>query len=82
MLLFSAALLLLSLLCSVSLASAGDRLRELRQEKESLIRENCYLRAEYESRYSLYNVERSAEAQGLRPCEPYQIEYTELPGEG
>lgn len=80
---FSALLLVFYLLNSISLASAGDKLDKLSKEKEELIQENRYLRAEYESRYSLQAIESyAAEKLGMRPCSPEQIEYIELPGEG
>ena len=78
----SAALLILSLLNSVSLAKTGDEISELKAEREALIKENSYLEAEYQKIYSLPNIAEKAEEMGLQPCRPQQIEYLSLPGEG
>ncbi len=71
---FSALLLVFSLLNSISLAAASEKLSAREKEIESLEVENRCLRAECENRISLEDIESYAEdVLGMRRCSPEQI---------
>ena len=74
--LFSAVLLVLSLLNSISLAAAGEAAAGLAEERKKLEEENCFLRTELECRFSLSEIEHYAqEVLGMKQCSPSQIVY-------
>ena len=77
-LLFSAVLLVFSLLNSVSLAADGETAAGLEEEMKKLEEENSFLRTELECRFSLSEIECYAqEVLGMRQCSPSQIIYME-----
>jgi len=80
--LFSAVLLILSLLSSIKLAAVNDRAAELEKQVERIETETQILRAEYENSRSLREIERYAtEVLGMQRCSPGQIIYIEQPDE-
>lgn len=81
-LLFSAVLIILSLLCSIRLAAVNDTAAGLERQAEQLKTQNEILRAEYENSLSLEEIERYAtDVLGMQRCSPGQIFYLELPDE-
>lgn len=71
---FSALLLVFSLLNSISLAAASESLSKREKEKNNLEIENRCLVAECENRLSLEDIESYAEeVLGMRRCSPEQI---------
>ncbi len=80
---FSAALLVLSLLCSIKLAAVNDTAARLEKEVNALQEENARLRAACETSLSLEEIERYArEELGMQRCMPGQILYLPYPAEG
>ena len=79
-LLFSALLLVLSLLCSIRLAAVNDSAARLEREKTRREEENAVLRAAYESSVSLEAIEEYAvDTLGMQRCMPGQIVWIETP---
>ena len=73
---FSALLLVITLLLSISLTAEGDALAELEAALEKARTENEILTAEYESTVSLEEIEKYAiEVLGMQRCDPSQIIY-------
>ena len=71
---FSALLLVFSLLNSISLAAASENLSKREKEKNKLEIENRCLVAECENRLSLEDIESYAEeVLSMRRCSPEQI---------
>ncbi len=71
---FSAILLVFSLLNSISIAAASESLSEQEKEKNKLEIENRCLTVECENRLSLEEIESYAEeVLGMRRCSPEQI---------
>jgi len=76
---FSAVMIVLSLLSSIKLASLNDAATKTEKTVKELKTENDILRAEYENSMSLEELERYAtEVLGMRPCSAEQIVYIEL----
>ena len=76
---FSAVMIVLSLLNSISLAAANDRAAHMRAQIDALKTENEKLRAAYENSISLEEIERYAsEILGMHRRSPDQIIYIEL----
>lgn len=77
---FSAVMLVLSLLSSISLADVNDTAARLEREVERLQTENEILRAKYENSVSLEEIESYAsQVLGMQRCSPGQIFYIEYP---
>ena len=80
--LFSALLLVLSLLCAVETAAVNDRAAALKKENESLKTENQILQARLDNSLSIAELERRAlEELGMQRPNPGQIriiDYTAL----
>lgn len=75
-LLFSAALLVLSLLNNISLAACSEDAAGLTKEIKELREENRLMRAELECSLSLEEIERYArEELGMENCSPEDIIY-------
>lgn len=76
----AALMLVLSLLCSISVAAANDRAARLEKENTAIAREIELLNARVESSLSLEELERRAvEELGLQRCTPGQIIVIEEP---
>lgn len=76
---FSAVLLVLSLLCSVELASVNDRAAELEKETEKLKTENQILLTKCENSMSLEELESYAvNVLGMQRPVPGQIQYIDF----
>ena len=75
----AAAMLVMSLLCSIRLAAVNDRAARLERENAALTREIDVLTARTESSLSLEELERRAvDELGLQRCTPGQIQVIEL----
>lgn len=80
--LFSAVLLVLSLLTSIKLAAVNDTAAKLETQVSQLKSENQVLRAQYENSISLEEIETYAtQVLGMQRCSPGQIIYIEYPAE-
>lgn len=80
-LLFSACLLVLSLLSGIQTTAVNDQAAALEKEIAELKTENEILRAAYDSSISLEELEQlAAEKLGMQRCTPEQIYTIELPG--
>lgn len=78
--LFSAAVLVLSLLTSVKLAQVNDEAARLEKQAEALEEENRILSAQLESSLSLEELERRATQDlGMQRRTPGQVYYLTLP---
>lgn len=77
--LFSACLLVLTLLCSVRLAAAEDQADRLEKQIRTLQTENEILRVEAENNLSLEAIEQYAtDKLGMQRCSPGQITLIEI----
>ena len=76
---FSAALLVLTLLCSIRLAAVSDQTLRMQREADRLRDENAILRSRYEQSVSLEEIERYASrVLGMQRCSAGQIVYIRL----
>ena len=78
---FSAALLVLTLLCSIRLAAVSDQTLRMQREADRLRDENAILRSRYEQSVSLEEIERRArEELGMQSLSAEQIVRTDFAG--
>ena len=76
---FSAALLVLTLLCSIRLAAVSDQTLRMQREADRLRDENAILRSRYEQSVSLEEIEGYASrVLGMQRCSAGQIVYIRL----